>query len=766
MSRVIVKNLPKYLDDDRFRSHFSLKGEITDAKLIFTKDGKFRRFGYIGFKSENDARETVAYFDKSYIDTSRVEVQLARAIGDPSLPRAWSKYSRGSSAYARENEEEFGSNDEQRKCTMDDPAHKQDRKQKLLDALFAAKNGTNEKLQAYLQTFGSRQLSKTWANDEGVASSDISKVPTVNGAKGQLSKNNDDDEYQDLPKPAESESLELASLNETDKKLLEETVGPDDASLVAETGRLFVRNVPFSATESELKAHFDSFGPIAEIHFPVDKITKHTRGFAFILYVFPEHALTAYAALNHSIFQGRILDIVPGKEKLDHQEGDADAEGLSYKEKKALKERKQGAVTWNSLFMNSDAVAEAIARKLGVSKSELLNPEAENMAVKLALAETQIIQEVKAHLESQGVNLNAFEQSPVRMKRSSRVIIAKNIPHSVELGEITRLFSEYGALGRVIMPPTRSIAIVEFADEGEAKMAFKKLYMRKLHHLPLKLEWAPSSALGKEPAESRTDKPQETEAEPESNTAEKDAEQSDTLRLPSVSVFVKNISFSSSDDSLKRAFATCPGYRSARIVTKTKKDGTKLSTGFGFVEFNDVSTAKRAVESMQGYSLDNHSLELKLSYNLKAANSDLSSASSGAAADAGNQAESEGTKIAIRNIPFEANEKEIRALFHPFGQIKSVRLPKKGNRELRGFGFVSYHTKTEAKAAFDALAHTHLYGRRLVLEWAEDEKSLQELRKRTAASVELGDLRPLSKKIKVPTAAGQTDASDEEDDDM
>ena len=40
-------------------------------------------------------------------------------------------------------------------------------------------------------------------------------------------------------------------------------------------------------------------------------------------------------------------------------------------------------------------------------------------------------------------------------------------------------------------------------------------------------------------------------------------------------------------------------------------------------------------------------------------------------------AHSRSTKIVVRNVAFEATAKEIRALFQPFGQIKSVRLPKK-----------------------------------------------------------------------------------------
>lgn len=52
----------------------------------------------------------------------------------------------------------------------------------------------------------------------------------------------------------------------------------------------------------------------------------------------------------------------------------------------------------------------------------------------------------------------------------------------------------------------------------------------------------------------------------------------------------------------------------------------------------------------------------------------------------------------------------------------------------RGFAFVDFLTKQEAKSAAEAVAGTHLYGRRLVVEWAEaDESGLDELRAKTAA---------------------------------
>lgn len=66
-------------------------------------------------------------------------------------------------------------------------------------------------------------------------------------------------------------------------------------------------------------------------------------------------------------------------------------------------------------------------------------------------------------------------------------------------------------------------------------------------------------------------------------------------------------------------------------------------------------------------------------------------------------------------------------------------MPKKmvGTGTHRGFAFVEYNSKTEAKAAMDSMCQsTHLYGRRLVLEWAQAGENLDEMRKRTANQYE------------------------------
>ena len=60
---------------------------------------------------------------------------------------------------------------------------------------------------------------------------------------------------------------------------------------IAESGRIFIRNLSYSTNEGELEALFAPFGAIAEIHLPIDKHSRkikvnylHDSTFINILY--------------------------------------------------------------------------------------------------------------------------------------------------------------------------------------------------------------------------------------------------------------------------------------------------------------------------------------------------------------------------------------------------------------------------------------------------------------------------------------------------
>jgi RNA recognition motif-containing protein len=73
--------------------------------------------------------------------------------------------------------------------------------------------------------------------------------------------------------------------------------------------RLFVGNLPYSATESDLRAYFSAVAPPTHIAVPVDRDTGRPRGFAFVEYAEPAAAQEAIKRFHGQPFQGRPLSV-------------------------------------------------------------------------------------------------------------------------------------------------------------------------------------------------------------------------------------------------------------------------------------------------------------------------------------------------------------------------------------------------------------------------------------------------------------------------
>lgn len=92
------------MTEDKIREIFREKGSITDIQLKYTKDGKFRQFGFVGYEKEESAQEAVDYFNNTFINTSKVTVELCAALGDEAKPKSWSKYAKDSETFRKTNE--------------------------------------------------------------------------------------------------------------------------------------------------------------------------------------------------------------------------------------------------------------------------------------------------------------------------------------------------------------------------------------------------------------------------------------------------------------------------------------------------------------------------------------------------------------------------------------------------------------------------------------------------------------------------------------
>ena len=81
MSRLIVKNLPPYITPTQLQEHFQQKGNpggtITDVKVSQKSDGTSRRFGFVGYKSEQEALAAQKWFHHTFIGSTRISVNFS-----------------------------------------------------------------------------------------------------------------------------------------------------------------------------------------------------------------------------------------------------------------------------------------------------------------------------------------------------------------------------------------------------------------------------------------------------------------------------------------------------------------------------------------------------------------------------------------------------------------------------------------------------------------------------------------------------------------
>ena len=898
MSRIIVKGLPPYLTESTLRAHFSKRliqthqstnqatDLITDVRILRDRDGKSRRFGFIGYRDDNDAHDAVKYFNGSYIDTARIEVAIARSFADPRVPMSVKERKKEALRRLKEREEkllssqsssmhgEGQSSNGRRKHVSIDAEIRQDKKlQEFMESVnpgFQRKGNTviesmegevennrvSESLEAVpsvaqdesdseyedLPAEGTRR--REGIDDGEEIEDEDGKMMTLDQlsntkpgdthSSGDENPGNGDDEddnagnmlakdeaISDLDwlkqrrvriRESESEQAEdiqpAEEVSNNDGEKQEEVTVPEpieqepektEEELAIEkinaSGRLFLRNILYSSTEQDFKDLFQPYGELEEVHIALDPKTGSSKGFAYIQFKNPKDAIQAYIELDKQIFQGRLLHILPADKRKSHRLDEFDLKNMPLKKQRELKRKANASkqtFAWNSLYMNQDAVLSSVASKLGIQKSELIDPENSSSAVKQALAEAHVIGDVRKYFEERGVDLTKFGELKNPNQRDDRVILVKNFPYGTTREELGELFLPFGKLERLLMPPAGTIAIVQFRDVTAARAAFTKLAFKRFKNGIIYLEKGPKNCFTRQPQPDEQLISDETETanvkevipsisdimegtsstgvgdtkvttsgatltEPNGPKQEvEDREEDDYVQGPTVSIFIKNLNFSTTTAELSEKFKHFNGFIVAQVKTKPdpKHQGKTLSMGFGFVEFRTKEQADAVISAMDGAVIDGHRIQLKLSHR----QSNTKTNKRGRSGKSG--------KIIVKNLPFEATRKDVYELFSSFGQLKSVRVPKKFDKSARGFAFVEFLLPKEAETAMDQLQGVHLLGRRLVMQYAQEDaldpeeeaERMTKRMRRQAATNELSALKGSSgrRRLDIGTQEGES----------
>lgn len=85
--------------------------------------------------------------------------------------------------------------------------------------------------------------------------------------------------------------------------------------------RLFIGNLPYAASEAELREHLSSVGEPAQIVLPVDRETGRPRGFAFVDYADRAVAEAAISRFDQQPFKGRPLAVSEARPREERPAG-------------------------------------------------------------------------------------------------------------------------------------------------------------------------------------------------------------------------------------------------------------------------------------------------------------------------------------------------------------------------------------------------------------------------------------------------------------
>ena len=719
-SRIIVKNLPKKITEEEIKNHFSQKGVVTDVKIMHKEDGRSRNFCFVGFKSEQSAKDAIKYFNQTYLKTTKISVEKAKTQGDPSLKKKGKKV-------INKNKDNDENNEE--------IETKESKIKQILELSKKTKNADK-----FDEALKKQNIDNNNNND---IQNTEEKMKDVNN------KEKEDQEQKENTDNSKKEENKMDSL--INKKNLDPK-------------RLYLRNIPFEITENDIREKFEKFGTISEIHIPINYKTNQSFGYAYISYETVESSIMAINKMDGEYFMGRRLHISIAEEKYNKPQSELkinynQKDKSSYKKEKTtkLKLNYKDETNWNYLFLNQNAVVDAVAKRLKIKKEDLLSQNNADIAVQIAAMETTIINETKEWLKQQGINLDILKGKRQDCVRSKTIILVKNISNKTKKENLQNLLERYGNLVRFLLSPSNTLAICEYVNKKHAENCIKHLSYYELDGEPLYLEFAPEGLVQLEHNKNikNEEKPKDIinidESEDESEEDKKE-EGIDLLEGQGKILFVKNLDFSTNEKQLKKFFEKKDYIVKKVEIAKHLKDGKNVSSGFGFVELKDEKMVLKAMKNLQGALLGGHSLKLSISKSGKDEKKDLLKNKRKRETELNDYDYEDknisNNKLLIKNIAFEANKEELRKLFKVYGQVKNLRLPTKIDGGHRGFAFVEFMSHEEAQKAFKELQNTHFYKRKLIIEWAKQDNTIEEIREKTSKKANAINIKTHSTKSK------------------
>ena len=166
---------------------------------------------------------------------------------------------------------------------------------------------------------------------------------------------------------------------------------------------------------------------------------------------------------------------------------------------------------------------------------------------------------------------------------------------------------------------------------------------------------------------------------------------------PGCNLFVYHTPPSWGDNEIAAAFAPYGKIVSATIM---KNKATGLSKGFGFVSFDNTTSANNAIAGMAGFEVDGKRLKVEIKKAKSEANFGILGGGGGGGGSSEKQHGPAGCNLFVYHCPAGWDDEAIKQTFSPYGAIVSATIIKdKSTGASKRFGFVNFDNPITAQQA-------------------------------------------------------------------
>lgn len=312
-ARLVVHNLPFTSTEKNLREHFERFGEVADIQLLKKPDGKLVGCAFIQFKEVQKAHKAKHYTNGWPFLGRKITCDFAMAKDkyDTKLQTASEIKEEGVAVKAEVKEEPMDTYDgnvstqigdllkiektevKTEKASDEEEAPEADNKDE--SANQNAKISKNDEPKLAPDEEGEEQKEEEKEiieeqKEEAEEEEGTDSEEEVEHRKEEEAKNeepedemDEDTEEEEDEDDTEEEDEELVEEPKPDKTVQDIQKTPHVISNdVTEGKTVFIKNVPFSATNEDLKECVSQFGPLYYALVCMDKFTEHSKGTAFV----------------------------------------------------------------------------------------------------------------------------------------------------------------------------------------------------------------------------------------------------------------------------------------------------------------------------------------------------------------------------------------------------------------------------------------------------------------------------------------------------